>query len=661
MRRWAMRRLMSPWLTRGIFAVLLLAASSARASTLPFPDWVQQAASAKMENPAGAKAVVLLRDELLTVQPDGQTRLRQREVIKILRPQGRDYATLVAWSGMGRKVLSFHAWSIGPDGHQYTVKDDQVREMGDNERGMLYVDVRAKVAMPPGADPGGVVAYESESQLPSYMTEGSWDFQTSIPVHRAVFEVDLPAGWKQRALWHSHDPVQPQEIAPNHWHWELGDISAVDLEDVPLAPAEVAIAGRMVVHYSANDIAQGDQLWASIGNWYDGLGAPQTLVTSEISTKAQEVVGKDSDFTARTEKIAEFVQREIRYVGIEIGIGGYQPHAAAAVFHNRYGDCKDKATLLIAMLNSIGVHATYVLVDTRRGFVDAAVPSIDGNHAIAAIEIPAGYNDARLKTIMKTRNGQRFLIFDPTNQYVPLGLLPTYLQGSYGTLVNGTNSQVIELPIVSPDADVTKRIATFELNADGTLQGSVTEERVGASSGRERGYFAVNADKERREYVERRLREDFSAFQLTTESAENVQNLEEKFVVKYQISAPAYAKTAGNLLLVRPRVLGSDAEALNDRPRKYPIDLEAEGTWRDSFAVTVPAGFTVDELPDPTKIDVGFATYRSEVKVDQNVLRYSRELVVKELALKPDQYDALKKLESAITADENSSAVLKKQ
>ena len=75
----------------------------------------------------------------------------------------------------------------------------------------------------------------------------------------------------------------------------------------------------------------------------------------------------------------------------------------------------------------------------------------------------------------------------------------------------------------------------------------------------------------------------------------------------------------------------------------------------------VPAGFTVDELPDPTKIDVGFATYRSEVKVDQNVLRYSRELVVKELALKPDQYDALKKLESAITADENSSAVLKRQ
>jgi hypothetical protein len=653
--------MMRGWQVRGAISLMFLAAWSAHASAPPFPDWVQQAAAAQVSSPAGAKAVVLLRDEFLTIQPDGQTRLRRREVIKLLRPQGREYAELAAWSGMGRKLLSFRAWSIGPDGHQYTVKDDQIREEGGEEGGMLYLDDRAKVVTPPGADPGGVVAYEYESQLPSYMTESSWDFQNSIPVSRAVFEIDLPAGWKQRALWHRHDPVQPQEVAPNHWRWELADLPAIDLEDVPLAPAEVAIAGRMVVHYAANDIAQGDQLWTSIGNWYEGLGAPQTATTSEVSAKAQELVSRDSDFTARVEKIAEFLQREIRYVGIEIGIGGYQPHAAAAVFHNRYGDCKDKATLLIAMLNSIGVHATYVLVDTRRGFVDAHVPSIDGNHAIAAIEMPVGYNDARLKTIVKTRNGQRFLIFDPTNQYVPLGLLPTYLQGSYGTLVNGTDSQVIELPVVPPDADVTERTAKFELDADGTLQGSVTEKRVGASSGRERYYFAVNADKERRKYVEARLREDFSAFHLTTESVENVQNLEEKFVLTYQISAPDYAKSAGNLLLVRPRVLGSDAKELNDRPRKYPIDLAAVGTWRDSFDVTVPAGFSIDEVPEPVQVDVGFATYRSEVKTDQNVLRYSRELVVKELALNPDQYDALKKLESAITADENRSAVLKRQ
>jgi transglutaminase-like putative cysteine protease len=640
---------------------MFLFAISAVASTPPVPDWVQQAASTPVHAPAGTKAIVLLRDELLTVQPDGQARIRRREVIKLLRPQGREYGELFAGNGMGRKLLSFHAWSIGPDGHQYTVKDNEIREIGADGDGMLYVDFRAKVVTPPGADPGGVVASEAENQLPVYMKESSWEFQGDIPVVRAVFEIDIPAGWKQRAVWHRYAPVQPQEIAPNHWRWELTNIPAVELEDVPLAPAEGALEGRMVVHYSASDVPEGDQLWTNIGEWYDALATPRSETTNEIATKAQSLVNGESDLTAQIEKIAEFLQQEIRYVGIEIGIGGYQPHPAADIYRNRYGDCKDKATLLIAMLRAIGVHATYVLVDTRRGFVDADVPSIDGNHAIAAIELPSGYSDARLKAVVKTRNGQRFLIFDPTNQYVPLGLLPTYLQGSYGTLVNGTNSQVIQLPVISPDADVTEHIGKFVLKDDGTLDGSVTETRAGASAGSERHYFALHADKERQQYLERRLRQDFSDFALTSENAENAQDLEKNFVLHYQFAAPGYAKHAGDLLLVRPRVLGSLAEALDDKARKYPINLRMEGTWRDSFTITLPDDYVVDEVPDPIKIDAGFASYQSGVKANKHELRYSRELVMKRLDLAPGDYDSLKKFEAEITTDEHRNAVLKKQ
>src|SRR5277367_2504329 len=129
-------------LASGFLSLAALAAGTAHASAPPLPDWVQQAAAAQVSNPAGAKAMVLFSDELLTVQPDGQAKLRRREVIKVLRPQGREYAELVAWSGGGRKLLSFHAWSIGPDGHQYTVKDDQIREEGGEQGGMLYVDER---------------------------------------------------------------------------------------------------------------------------------------------------------------------------------------------------------------------------------------------------------------------------------------------------------------------------------------------------------------------------------------------------------------------------------------------------------------------------------------------------------------------------------------
>ena len=120
-------------------------------------------------------------------------------------------------------------------------------------------------------------------------------------MQHAIFEIDLPAGWKQRPLWHNHTSIPPQEISPGHFRWELTGISAIDIDDVPLAPAEIALAGRMVVHYGANSIAEGGQLWTTIGEWYDGLGAPQTNATSEIAAKAHELTGNESDFTARRE------------------------------------------------------------------------------------------------------------------------------------------------------------------------------------------------------------------------------------------------------------------------------------------------------------------------------------------------------------------------
>src|SRR5580692_2369331 len=99
-------------------AVLCLAPAIARAST-PFPDWVTQAATASLlpAEAHEAKAAILLDDTLLSVDPGGKTTLRHRMVVKILRPHGREYATPIAWFRSDRKLLSFHVWSIGPDGH----------------------------------------------------------------------------------------------------------------------------------------------------------------------------------------------------------------------------------------------------------------------------------------------------------------------------------------------------------------------------------------------------------------------------------------------------------------------------------------------------------------------------------------------------------------
>jgi hypothetical protein len=360
-------------------------------------------------------------------------------------------------------------------------------------------------------------------------------------------------------------------------------------------------------------------------------------------------------------KIADFMQQQIRYVGIEIGIGGWQPHPAEDVFRSRYGDCKDKATLMIAMLDAVGIRATWVSVDTERGFIDPSTPSLFGNHMITAIEIPSGYDNPRLHAVAVAKSGHRYLFFDPTNPYVPIGELPEYLQGGYGVLSAGSDSQVIQLPILNPNLAKTERTASFALAPDGTLTGDVTVRRTGVSAWRMRDALAMDSDREQRALVEKSLQQDFSTFTLGNEKAQNTRDLDKPLELDYSVTAPLYAKGAGALLLVRPRVVGSVAEGLDDKPRKVPISFDGVGTWDDTFDVKIPAGYTVDDLPDPVNVDVGFATYHSEVKALGGTLHYQREYILKQVTLPAGDYAALRKLESAITTDENSDAVLKKQ
>ncbi len=602
----------------------------------PLPDWVIGAATNDQlpRYPGEPKAVVLLNDTLITVSPDGKATERERRVIKILRPQGREYAEIVAWYSKDNKMNSFHAWSIGPDGHQYTIKDEEVRDEALGEWGILYDDIRGKIVRPPGADLNGVVAYEAVRQLANYGDgEKTWRFQRSIPIHKAVFEVDLPPGWKNYTAWLHHDAIAPTEVAPNRLRWELQDVPAIDLSGVPMAPSEEALAGRMVIHYSATDLPIGDQRWAEIGNWYDALASPRTEAPRDIDVKAREVAGAATDFKSKIQSVAGFMQREIRYVGIEVGIGGLQPHSAADVFKYRYGDCKDKATLLISMLNAVGVRATWVMVDSHRGFVDPALPSRDGDHMIAAIEVPAGYSDPDLRAIVTAHTGRRYLIFDPTDTYTSIGLIRPELQGSYGVLVAGKDSQIIQLPKLLPDASTVERAGSFSLDAQGTLKGKVTETRSGETASHYRYLYNAESEKEQREYTEHRLQRDLASFTLDSASAQNTRDMSKSVVVNFSLTANSYAKPAGDLLLVRPRVIGSDVERFNDKPRQYPIDLGETGTWRDTIDVSLPAGYVVDDMPEPVSVDVGFASYKSEVKAGDGVLHYSREYVVKDLDL----------------------------
>ena len=154
--------------------------------------------------------------------------------------------------------------------------------------------------------------------------------------------------------------------------------------------------------------------------------------------------------------LATFVQRDIRYVAIEIGIGGYQPHTAQEIFADRYGDCKDKATLLSTMLREIGVESYYVLINTARGVAMPEVPSaLSFNHAILAVRLPADISNPTLYSVSEHVGLGRLLFFDPTHPLTPLGYLPPTLQAKYGLLVSEQGWRVDETTLVAIECQST--------------------------------------------------------------------------------------------------------------------------------------------------------------------------------------------------------------
>jgi len=627
----------------------------------PIPDWGLEAA--KTPTPAYAKdaASVILYDEYLeTVDAQGRAVERERKAIRILKPQGREERCEVGYD-VDEKINSFNVWTLTADGRQMQARENDFLQVGDTGVPVMLSTEKVVIAHPLAEDVGATIFCESEEQLAPYRQEIVWHIQSGSPVVYQALEVDLPVGRAHSESWHRYQPVKPTEVAPNHWRWEIKDVPTLDLREVKSHPDWSALVARVSVQWGDTAAEGKDNQWKALGQWCARLQANRPDPSPEITAQTQSLIAGAPDFYAKLSRITEYIQKNIRYFIVERGIGGWQANHAADIFRNRYGDCKDKTTLLISMLQVAGIRAYYVPVDSHRGVVDPDAPSFYGNHMITAIELPADVRDSRLQAIAKARDGKQYLIFDPTDEHTPVGNLPYYLQGGYGILSAGDASQILALPMLPPDANGTEQKGSFTLAADGSLTGSVDDSHFGPDGADMRWIIKYTDDKERREYWERQIAQDLpgvtiDSFQITQPSA-----LDKPLDFHYKVTVRQYAHPAGPLLLVRPRVVGSHALPFDDKPRIYPIVLEATGRWRDSFDIVIPSGYIVDETPDPVAIDLDFASYHSIVTAKGNLLHYEREYVVRQVEIPPAKAASFRQLENAILSDEKNAAVLKKQ
>jgi transglutaminase-like putative cysteine protease len=622
------------------------------------PDWVQQAAAKTAGTyPAEANAVVLLDDESVTVTGSGQAEVSHRRVVRILRPKGHEEALFRVHLSPGDKTQYLHAWSIDSAGRQYEVKEKEFIEVSPYAEEM-YSDVHFRATEAPAGNPGSVVAFEYSVKRQLWMNQWSWFFQEDIPVDEARLTIQLPSGWEYKDSWANHPSQKPVQLGPNRWQWVCQNTAGIP--DEKHSPSMGALAAHMAIAFFDPGAASNLGSWKAIGDWYYKLTAGRRDTTPEISAKARQLTANASTFDAKLQALTTFLQSDVRYVAIEIGIGGYQPHPAANIYRMRYGDCKDKATLLSAMLKEVGIDSDYVLVDTERGVVKPEVPSTLFNHAILAIAIPANTPTERYHSVVKTGSGRLYLIFDPTDEYTPAGELRSGLQGNYGLLATASGGELLKLPIESPDTNRIDRQGKFSLQADGSIAGDVTERLTGTHASRQRAHLVHENESERAKSFDHYLASSLKNASVQQLKFADVATRDKDLTVEYQMVAPAYAQRSGSLVLLRTRVLGEEGIEVQWAKRKLPIQLSGVTQEKDSFEIQLPPGYTVDDLPDPKQVDVGFASYKSKIESSGSTIHYSREYVVTDPYIGTERLADLHKLENAIYDDEAATAVLKK-
>lgn len=640
------------------FALFLFSNGLAQAEV---PDWLRALAKQPVKTYADdVNAVVLLDDNVTTVKENGDIVHHDRRAVRILRPEARTRSSVmeVGYNSY-TKVNYLRGWSITGKGQEYETKSSDIIERNITTY-EVYSDLKEKAVKVAGAEVGTVVGFEYETLEHPYKFQDFWGFQEFDPVERSHYELHLAPGWRVKSDWQNHKEEKATE-ENGGLHWQVTDVPRIENE--PRRPPAEALAGLVVFTFlSDKDPGKSYRDWAEFGSWYTQLATGVRDVNPGLQQKVQELAPANLPLLERIKSLAQFAQHDVRYVEISIGKGGWRPHNATDIFTHRYGDCKDKATVLSSMLTQIGVKSYYVLVNTERGIVNEKSPPMAYfNHMIIAISLPEASYSKGMPGLYQHPKLGRLLIFDPTNEFVPFGQIPPYEQANYGLLVGDQGGELIPLPLSSPETNGVSRTAKLKLLPDGSLQGQIEERYTGFNAMLGREFLQHETENDRKKIIERLVANSLGNFQLDKYELVNANDIDQDLIIRFNFSAAHYAKSAGSMLLVRPRVLGELAGPWDaNKPRHYAYEFRGPFLDRDTVEISLPEGFKVDELPDPAKITFPFAEYVSKTESGEGVLKYTREYKQTASEVSMEHMDELKKFFSQINLDEKNMAVLKK-
>lgn len=514
----------------------------------------------------------------------------------------------------------------------------------------LYSDARVKyLNYTPTAYPYTIV-FESETQNSStgfipkwYPIEG---YLTAV--EKNVFKVFNPKNLTLRTKEKNFAGYPIKNLSKdNVIHYELANQPAKKYEQSSVAYFDILPVLLVASNeFALKGVSGKATNWQEFGKWYyDKLLANQNVLSDGTITKIKELTKNAKTDIEKAKIVYDFVQNKTRYISVQVGIGGWQPIPANEVDKFGYGDCKGLTNYTKALLDAIDVTSYYTVVwakqrrDMQEGF-----SSIEGNHII--LNIP---------------NKEKDIWLECTSQIQPFGFLGDFTDDRNVLVVTPEGGVIKRTPAYKNEINLQEITATVVLDTKGAVTANV--ERV--SKGIQYDDKLRIAQKSKEE-LEKYYKSDVWDYNNNLEiKSVKIDNNKDDIAITetVKVTINEYATASDNDYLIRLNIFNKyDYIPKRYRNRTLPLKIDRGFLDIDTYTITIPEGYTTNNLPLKKELTSKFGTYKISLeKTDDTTLIYKKYFLLKEGLHPKEDYKKYRKFMKKIAKLENTRIALNKK
>ncbi|MBU0896464.1 MAG: DUF3857 domain-containing protein [Candidatus Omnitrophica bacterium] len=575
------------------------------------------------------EAAVILVDETIEIREDNTSVSRLHMVKKILKEKGKDLAEVqIGYDSTYERVELEYARVITPTGKVVYAGRESIRDVSKYLNFPLYSNAKAYIISMPSVEVGSIIEYKAKIHSSKLINGDDFTFiyrlRERYPIARANFKLIVPKEKKIRFRFSNQDyakgtnltPLEEEKADMKVYSWKFNQIDPIIPEE---KMPQISLVNPAIIISSFGS-------WEEIYSWWYDLFKDKVDLSKEIKEFIQDLIKDCKTDYEKAKKIYEFCAKDIRYVGVEYGESGHEPHKAEDVFVNRYGDCKDQATLLTAMLREAGLKAYPVLIPTRSVYsIEEDFPSVNFNHAIAAFS-----------------DNNKLIFMDPTASTVSFSDLPLDDQQRKVLVFFDEEYKILSTPLIKDNAIVYEMKIDIDDNEDARIERKVITKGYFASG--QRYYLKYTHPQQIKDNIAKKMVQISPFSKLIDYKIENVDDFDKFPVLEYTFQTKKFLNPAKDLRIV-PSLsdIGIDAAYAGKEERNFPIEFAGIFKNQSRVEVKLPSNLRVKYFPQNHRISTKWFDFKSTYTQREDLLDVYQEFALRKRFVEKEDYQEFKR------------------